>query len=76
MHVGEKHVSLHSGVSAVGSEATVNESTMYIKQRVFRTSLAVQWIRIRLHCCWTWVLFLVSEDLTGFGEAKPRHHNS
>ena len=76
MHVGEKHVSLHSGVSSVGSEVNVSESTIYIKQSVFRTSLAVQWIRICLQCCRTWVRSLVSEDLTCLGAAKPMHHNS
>ena len=76
MHVGEKHVSLYSGVGSVGREVNVKESTLYIKQSVFRTSLAVQWIRICLQCCWTWVRSLVSEDFTCLGAAKPMHHNS
>ena len=39
-----------------------------------KTSLIVQWIRIRLPMQGTWVQSLVQEDSTCFGAIKPVHH--
>ena len=41
-----------------------------------RTSLVVQWIRIHLPMQGTWVRFLVQEDSTSCGAAKPVYYSS
>ena len=41
----------------------------------FRTSLVVQWLRIRLPMQGTRVQALVREDPTGHGATKPVRHN-
>ena len=44
-------------------------------QKIYRTSLVVQWLRIYLPMQGTRVQALVQEDPTCHGATKPVHHN-
>ena len=48
---------------------------LFLKNNIFRTSLVVQWLRIRLPMQGTWVQALVCEEPTCCGATKPVHHN-
>ena len=50
-------------------------SRLHYSLESFRTSLVVQWIRIRLPMQGTWILSLVQEDSTCHGGAKLVCHN-
>ena len=52
-----------------------SEKTKRILKPVFRASLVVQWLRIRLPMQETRVRALVWKDPTCRGATKPVHHN-